>query len=526
MKAELRDSLEFLYPDSTVSPRPNKSHQIDVARNSTAAVHLLVNGLEQGAALKVETKDERGRKAGDAQWFRLIDVPVEENTSPNVFTEREGEYNEFVTRRAPFRVYDAMAPIDGKIRATAETMALRLHLPITAQTRPGERTCNITLSHKGEQHELQLQVNVHAAVVPPVGKDSWHYTNWYSLDIMATRFGCEPWSAAHWRSIRKHAELMAHGRQNVIYYKWGDVFTKTADGPVLDRQRLRKLVKTFSDAGLYYIEGHHVAGRTGGDWNATTFDVAGSGGVRATSPEGVELLAKSLGQVMEEIERNGWRDRWIQHVTDEPVDANAADYRILAGIVRRYMPGLPLLDATMNLKIAGSIDIWCPQVQEYQRNRDAFEKARSLGDKVWFYTCCAPGGPWLNRLLDQELLRPALYGWAAALFDLDGFLHWGLNHYRHDQNPFEQSVVGHGGSSKLPAGDTHVIYPGDREPWSSLRFEAQREGTEDFELFRILKQRDARRADAIVRRAIRGFDDYTKDVKAFRRAKKSLLEAL
>jgi len=101
-----------------------------------------------------------------------------------------------------------------------------------------------------------------------------------------------------------------------------------------------------------------------------------------------------------------------------------------------------------------------------------------------------------------------------------------LNHYRKDQNPFEQSVVGHGGSSKLPAGDTHIIYPGDSGPWSSLRFEAQREGTEDLELFRILKQRDARRADAIVRRAIRGFDDYTKDVKAFRRAKKSLLEAL
>jgi hypothetical protein len=172
------------------------------------------------------------------------------------------------------------------------------------------------------------------------------------------------------------------------------------------------------------------------------------------------------------------------------------------------------------------VDIWCPQAQRYQKQREHFEAQRAQGDRVWFYTCCAPGGPWLNRLMDMELLRPALLGWGAALFRLDGFLHWGLNHYRPAQDPFRQSVVSHGGGNFLPAGDTHIVYPGTGRPWSSLRLEAQREGLEDYELLRELWNRDERLAGRIIRRAIRGFDRYTKDVKAFRSARKALLEAL
>ncbi len=276
---------------------------------------------------------------------------------------------------------------------------------------------------------------------------------------------------------------------------------------------------------MYYIEGGHPANRTGEDWDATTFEIKLTK-ERATSIEGNAALVHIARQVMAEIERNNWQDRWFQHVTDEPTDWNAVDYRILVGMVRKYMPGLPILDATQDLTIAGSVDIWCPQVQEYQQDRDAFESQRALGDKIRYYTCCFPGGPWLNRLLDMELLRPALLGWGGALYNLDGFLHWGLNHYRPEQNPFTQSVVQHGEHNSLPAGDTHIVYPGPDGPWSSLRLEAQREGFEDYELLRQLREQDPQAVEAIIHSVIRGFDDYTKDVAVFRNARKALLEAL
>jgi len=342
---------------------------------------------------------------------------------------------------------------------------------------------------------------------------------------MAKRHGLKPWSEAHWKMIGRYARLMVRGRQNTFWVPWGDVFKREKTGLILNRRRLRRIVKTFTDAGMYYIEGGHVAHRTGGKWDAPTFDIS-LGGPRATSVKGNADLARAMKQLTEEIDRNGWRDRWIQHVTDEPTAANATDYRILVGMVRKYLPGVPILDATMDTTLAGSVDIWCPQCQEYQKHRKLFQAQRAIGDRVWFYTCCSPGGPWLNRLLDMELLRPALFGWATALYDLDGFLHWGLNHYRADQDPFEKSVVPHGGGNSLPAGDTHVVYPGKEGPWSSLRLEAQREGFEDYELLKQLKASKPDKASAIVAKVIRGFDDYARDVKVFRRARKSLLEAL
>ena len=112
------------------------------------------------------------------------------------------------------------------------------------------------------------------------------------------------------------------------------------------------------------------------------------------------------------------------------------------------------------------------------------------------------------------------------LFDLQGYLHWALNHYKSDQDPFEQSVVKHGSSTHLPAGDTHIVYPGKDGPWSSLRLEAQREGFEDLELFLQLKQRDPSAADRIVRKVITGFNRYTKDPAVLRSARRQLFRAL
>ena len=524
MQLELRDSLEFLYADSRVGKSPRRSMSLDVARGGTVSVHILLNGLTQGSTLRPVLR-RAGRVVREAEWYRLVDVPVEVNTGPVSFIEREGERNEFVARRAPFRVYDAMEPVKATVKVSSPIMALRLHLPIPAHARVGKREYALEIQAGKETRTFSLTVVVHKPVIQPVGRDSFPYTNWFSLAGMAQRHGLKPWSEAHWRMIRRYADLMVHARQNTFWCPLRDLFNVADQTPVLDRKRFLRIVKTFTEAGMYYIEGGHVASRTGGEWEATTYDLNLTG-VRATSVEGNAVLVQITRQLMEEIHRNGWRARWIQHVADEPTSTNAADYRILVGMVHKYMPGIPLLDATEAPELVGSVDLWCPKAEEYQRHRSHFDAQKSLGDRVWFYTCCFPGGPWLNRLLDMELLRPALFGWGAALFDLDGFLHWGLNHYKADQDPFNQSVVQHGANTSLPAGDTHIVYPGVGRPWSSLRLEAQREGFEDYELLRRLRGRNGPTTDAIIRKVIRGFDEYTKEVQTFRMARRSLLKAL
>ncbi len=527
-RAEFIDELEDIFPDSEVSESPAERFHIDAARGTTVAVHILVNRIPGGRDLSFSIQ-KNGRDVRGAEWFRLVDVPVEINTGIETRTEMyDGKENPYVIRRAPFRVYDALEPIQPPTKPSDGSLALRVEIPIRKNHKPGETQYVITLTSGAETKELALAVRVYPAVVPPPGRDTLHFTNWFSCGRMAEYHDVEPWSEAHWKTIQQYARLMARGRQNTFWAVWGDFFAKDSNGRwLLNRERLRRYIHLFLDEGVYYIEGGQIAGRHKGEWSAKTFDLVLSG-IPATSPEGNTALADMTGQIVEAIQANGWQDRWLQHIADEPIDANAADYRILSGMVRKYMPGIPLVEATMNLKVAGAVDIWCPQVQEYQKHRDAFDAFRKQGDRIWVYTCLSPGGPWINRLLDQERMRPMLIGWAAALYDLDGFLHWGLNHYGAD--PFEKSVVKHPGApelkNSLPAGDTHVVYPGSDGPWSSLRFEAHRIGLEDRELLEQLKMRDSAKAGKIVRRVIRGFDDYNKNPAVYRVAKKELLESL
>lgn len=522
MRCGLIDALVWVYPDSRLGGEPCLQYGLDVARGGTASVTVLLEGPVPGAAVRFRVTPRAA-----VELFRLWDVPVEHNTGPVGFTEKEGERNGFVVRRAPYRVYDAMEPVGMVFEAKAPVEAVRVHLPIPEDSSPGKRDYTLAVSDGTQTQELRLRVTVHRAVIPPVGRCSWPVTNWFSYANMATRHGLEPWTEAHWDRIGRYARLMARNRQNTFWFTFHDVFRADRAGLVLDRERLRRIVRTFTRAGMYYIEGGHFGGRSTGEWTCPTFSVSLTKHL-ATSVEGNADIAAAAGQLMDEIERNRWRRRYLQHVADEPIRENAADYRIFVGMVRKYMPGIPIVDAIMDPSLAGSVDIWCPQAQHFQHDRERFDAVRALGDRVWFYTCCFPGGPWLNRLMDMELLRPALLGWGAALFGLDGFLHWGLNHYQPRQDPFQMSCIPNwgGGSNSLPAGDTHVVYPGADGPWSSVRFESQREGLEDLELLRMLAQEKPRQARAILRPVIRGFDDYTKDVAVLRQARKRLLKAL
>jgi hypothetical protein len=126
----------------------------------------------------------------------------------------------------------------------------------------------------------------------------------------------------------------------------------------------------------------------------------------------------------------------------------------------------------------------------------------------------------MNRLLDHELLRALYLPWGCFRFNLDGYLHWGFNRFTPEVTPFLPSIGGN-----LPPGDTHIVYPGDKDsgPWPSVRLEAMRQGMEDYELLRLLAKDRPDRARAILRRLVRGFGDYTADVPLYRKTRRELL---
>ena len=117
-EATLADPLAWLYPDSKVASA-ERIGEIDVPANGVIDVNLLLNGLKPGERLVLESSEKGGA------WCRMVAVPVSHNTGNRGFLEGTPGENKFVTRRAPFEVYDALEPLaDGAVAAPKETEAL------------------------------------------------------------------------------------------------------------------------------------------------------------------------------------------------------------------------------------------------------------------------------------------------------------------------------------------------------------------------------------------------------------------
>jgi hypothetical protein len=524
----LVDEVQELFPDTRLD-QPVKRLSVHTARNTIVGVHVMITGLEGPTPVRFAEAGPGGEPTPGLQWLRLIDVPVLENTGLDRNTEKySGKINPFVIRRAPFRIYDPLQPVTSPLTAESPSLALRVEIPVAAAATPGERVHRLMVEVGAHRETLEFVVTVHRAAVPPVRQASVAYINWHSLDNICSAHGVEKWSEPFWAMVAQYARLMARGRQNAFWFSWADYFTIDAAGNVTDfkRERLERYIRVFLNAGLTIIHGAPMYGRR--DWEHTDMLLyvpsADGKEIDAVSDKSKRMLTQMTQRVAAMMKDNQWEKAWVQGLFDEPEDPFIERYRTLIAVMRAVKPDIRILEATLTLNATGLVNIWCPQVQEYQAHTDFYDERKKAGDQVWVYTCLSPGGPWLNRLLDQERLRQVYMGWALSKFDLQGYLHWGGNH--HTAKPFEELVRFHMVGQYLPAGDSHVWYPlGDR-PLSSHRFEAHRIGLEDFELLAQLKQRDPARAQAITVQVVRGFDDYTKDAAAYRAARKALLEAV
>ena len=126
----------------------------------------------------------------------------------------------------------------------------------------------------------------------------------------------------------------------------------------------------------------------------------------------------------------------------------------------------------------------------------------------------------MNRLWDMPLLRTRYLHWGNYKYDMEGFLHWGLNHYDDDHDPFEQKNL------TFPAGDTHITYPGEHGPWGSMRLEAMRAGIEDYELLKLLANKDKALADEITSSCLISFNEANEDPVHFANTHLRLLQAV
>ena len=201
-----------------------------------------------------------------------------------------------------------------------------------------------------------------------------------------------------------------------------------------------------------------------------------------TGPEFAEYWAPFLRDFERHLAAKGWLERARLAVDEAPahmmqamtelVRANAPRLRIsLAGNqAPSHYTGLDLAEFSIILDHASD-----------ELLRDIASR-KAEGRITTFYVCLDPKRP--NTFVRSPPAEAVWIGYYTAVNGYDGFLRWAWTTW--PENPLrDSSYWGHPYLHYLPAGDAFLLYPGPR---SAVRWELLRDGFEEWEKLRILRE--------------------------------------
>ena len=526
-EAGLLNTLEAVYPDSN-NVKLKNTFTTNIAKNTAAEVHILVKS-EIGNLISFSTQS---KNISNVNLSVIEPVPVEQNTGIDSRTEQFlGVLNPHVIRRAPFDVFEIIYPLEERrIKTKYRYSLIRLTIDPENFKSNKDYIINISISDKLKNlKKLKFKIKVHSVLIPDLIDSNFFYTNWFNMQKMEEKHDLKRWSKKWYKMLDKYAQIMAQGRQNCIIIP-KELISLKNNKIILDEIKMISFIEIFKKHGFTYFESPHLLGRGENDNWGNPELITSLRKKGYYSSEGKKEIDTIIHKIKKFTSKYNLKNQWLQHISDEPTDVNAECYKDAAKQIKSIYPEIKIMEAT-NAKesLSGSIDLWCPLINDFQENEEFFRKREKEGEKILIYTCLVPGGKWLNRTLDMERIRQVYFGWAGSKYNTFGYLHWGLNQYK--ANPFTQSVVKHpspaaSSNNYLPAGDTHIIYPGKNGPLSSLRFESQRLGIEDYEILEILKSINPSKHSRFIKKLFINYTDYSLSINKYMRIKRRVLKSI
>jgi hypothetical protein len=156
------------------------------------------------------------------------------------------------------------------------------------------------------------------------------------------------------------------------------------------------------------------------------------------------------------------------------------------------------------LEVMGEIlDIFCCKPSNWNRHQlgwgfgiadhpklgtfaDRMYGYQAEGKELWSYVCWEPRDPYTNLLLNERGLNHRILFWQQYNLGTTGFLYWSANWWDYVRDPWLTTKFWLDASVH---GDGILLYPGNKigvdGPVGSIRFEALRDGVEDYELLTI-----------------------------------------
>ena len=174
---------------------------------------------------------------------------------------------------------------------------------------------------------------------------------------------------------------------------------------------------------------------------------------------------------------------WLETAFIALDERSPAETRANADLIAKYAPALRLHMAgnTLPSRFKGIALGSFSQIMNHVDKPFLVEAAarRARGEITTYYICCMPNRP--NTYVESDCGESVWAGLYPAAVGLDGLLRWCWTNWPED--PFKSADFGH-----TTPGDQFMIYPGPR---SSVRWEMLRDGIEEAEKIRLLREAGA-----------------------------------
>jgi hypothetical protein len=387
---------------------------------------------------------------------QLIGLPVTVDIHESVFVEAAGQT--MINDALPKRMKVVVPP----------GMTKQIWVNInTAKTEPGSHSGAVTVSVNDQKIKMPVELEVlpiQIAEKKHINTYSWAYMTWKIL------VGYEK---------EAYADLKAH-YQNTFVIVWFNMPKVKLDDKgkllPLDFTKLDKELELQPGADMYLL------------WLG--FDFPNGLGFtnmldhKNRSKTWAPQLKAYIRQIVQHLKEKGiGYDRFAFYLVDEPGDdlvgADAPFLDIVVGIkqmdanILTYIDYCPSTLQTIPIVGAG-YDILCPQMSYESGLPGMLDAFRKTGKRLWSYECSGPG----NKLYSATgYYRYQI--WNAWHHKFSGAGFWA---YADTANTSAwDDMDAHG--------DWAVVYESTTGPVSSRRWEAWREGVEDYEYFWLLRDR-------------------------------------
>jgi len=388
---------------------------------------------------------------------------------------------------------DALDNVNSYAIKANETRPLWLTINVPNDAKAGNYTSTLKLNIEGQKTQLfKLNIEVLPKTLPAPSDWKFHLDLWQNPFAVARFNNVEPWSKEHWDLLHPIMKQLADAGQKAITVSlnkrpWGGqtfdqfeamiTWKKKTDGSwEYDYTIFDNWVQFMMDLGIKNQISCYSMVPWGNEFYY--FDEQENKEIKIKavpgSKEYEELWIPFLTQFKKHLQNKGWNNITRMAMDERGPKEMKAMLNLLNEIAPEF--GVSFADNHKSYKLYPNELKDLSVAFGATIDQEDLDLRKKNGYVSTHYVCCSDSFP--NVFTFSPPAEGVFIGWYSIAANFDGFLRWAYNSWV--ENPLQDSRF-----RTWPAGDTYIVYPNNR---SSIRFETLREGIQDAEKIRILRE--------------------------------------